>query len=65
MPFKDSQGTVSVLDANGKREAKTVSLGLRNNTTAEVLHGLSAGDKVVVPPVSAEDRRTIDIGEGN
>jgi HlyD family secretion protein len=38
---------------NGRAEVRTVEVGQRNTTTAQVLKGLSAGDTVVVHPPDA------------
>ncbi|WP_165864425.1 efflux RND transporter periplasmic adaptor subunit [Capsulimonas corticalis] len=62
-PFTGNTGKVQVLNAAGKPEDRTVTLGLRDDTRVEVKTGLGAGDKVIVPAPSVE-RRTIDISGG-
>jgi HlyD family secretion protein len=64
VPFPENQGTVQVLDAAGKPQAKRVVLGLRNDTQAEVVHGLKSGDKVVVADPPGK-RRTINVAGPN
>ena len=64
VPFPENQGTVQVLDAAGKPQAKRVVLGLRNDTQAEVVDGLKSGDKVVVADPPGK-RRTINVGGPN
>lgn len=62
--FTGSTGSVTVLDKSGKKSQRVVTLGLRTDTRAEVLSGLSPGDRVAVPAI-VSDRRTIDINGGN
>lgn len=62
LPFTGSTGTVTVLTKSGVKQPRAIAVGLRNDTQAEVLKGLAAGDKVVVPPVDGADRRKIDFG---
>jgi HlyD family secretion protein len=61
--FTGNTGKVQVLNAAGKPEDRTVSLGLRDDTGVEVKTGLKAGDKVLVPALTGT-RRTIDISGG-
>ena len=41
--------TVQVLDAAGTPQTRTVQVGLSNDTLTEIVSGLQAGDKVVIP----------------
>lgn len=59
--FDGAQGTVTVLTNDNKRLVRSVRIGLKNDTEAEVLSGLSAGDRVIVAG-AAQQRRTINIG---
>ncbi|NTG89867.1 efflux RND transporter periplasmic adaptor subunit [Rhizobium rhizogenes] len=49
----DGSYGVLVVGADGKQIARTVIIGLNNNVTAEVLSGLSEGDRVVIGEASA------------
>jgi HlyD family secretion protein len=60
LPFDGRSGSVTVLTANNKQIYKSVAIGLKNDTDAEVLSGLNAGDRVVVPALDVH-RRTINI----
>jgi macrolide-specific efflux system membrane fusion protein len=42
------QDSVTVVEANGIKKNVIVTLGARNDTDWQVLHGLKAGQKVVV-----------------
>lgn len=62
--FDGRQGTVTVLTSNNMKVQRSVTIGLRNDTSAEVLSGLHAGDHVVVAG-AGEQRRTLNInGDG-
>ena len=66
VPFTGITGQVSVLDAAGKPQKRTVVTGLRGDTDVEIVSGLAAGEKVVTPPISGAGRRKSDInGDGN
>lgn len=55
---------VTVVTGSGRTLAKTtrtISLGLKNDATVEVLSGLDVGDKVEVPTITAPDRRKINV----
>lgn len=61
-PDAGQAATVKVLSQPGNRQvAKSVKLGLRSDSAIEIVSGLKAGDKVVIPEKSAADRRKIDI----
>ena len=64
VPFTAASGQVTVLTPAGKQEKRTIRTGLRNDTEVEVLSGLSAGEKLVVPPIDAKGRRKTDINGG-
>lgn len=49
----DGSYGVQVIGADGKPVARTVTIGLNNNVTAEVLSGLSEGEHVVIGEASA------------
>ncbi len=44
--------TVQVLDASGKTETRTVQTGVSNDQFTEIVSGLQAGEKVVIPTTS-------------
>ncbi|MEG1292044.1 MAG: hypothetical protein RSD28_07080, partial [Lachnospiraceae bacterium] len=44
----EGKKTVTVVKKDGKTEAREVTLGLVNNEKAEVLKGISKGDKVQI-----------------
>ncbi|WP_394787813.1 efflux RND transporter periplasmic adaptor subunit [Rhodoferax sp.] len=52
---RDRQGrvTVQVVNSDGKAEPRTVKVGLNNNVNAQILEGLSAGERVVVSEAPA------------
>ena len=50
----DGTYTVRVLDADGQAAARKVRIGMNNRVDAQVLSGLSAGERVVVGETSAE-----------
>lgn len=59
---RDGSYTVRVLDAQGNAEPRKIKTGLNNNTSVQVVEGLSEGDKVVLGEsaagaVSTADRR--------
>lgn len=64
LSFTEDRGSVQVLRADGSRETRAVVLGLRSDTEAEVIRGLRAGEKVIVPALGGK-RRTIDVGGPN
>lgn len=45
----DGEGTVKVVGSGGKVTRRTVELGLSNNKSVEVVDGLKAGERVVLP----------------
>ena len=45
---KDGSYTVRVVGADGQAQPRQVKVGLNNNVSAQVLEGLSEGDKVVI-----------------
>jgi HlyD family secretion protein len=61
VPFTGTSGEVSVLDAAGKPQKRTVVTGLRGDADVEVVSGLTVGEKVVTPPISGAGRRKTDI----
>ena len=66
VPFGETQGQMTVLDALGKPQKRTVITGLRDDTDVEILSGLKPGEKLVVPPINGAGRRKSDIaGDGN
>jgi len=66
VPFAGTQGQVTVLDALGKSQKRTVVTGLRGDTDVEIVSGLKPGEKLVVSPISGAGRRKSDInGDGN
>jgi HlyD family secretion protein len=58
--FDGNTGDVTVLTGDGKKVTKPIAIGLENDTDAEVVSGLSAGDRVIVPALS-QQRRTINL----
>ncbi len=61
-PDGGASGTVKVLVEPGNKQIpRPVKFGLRSDAGLEVVSGLKAGDKVVIPSQGAEDRRKIDI----
>ena len=63
LPATGDTATVTVQNAGGAKEIRTVKLGLRDETDAEVLSGLKAGDTVIVPAAGKSDRRTFQFGD--
>ena len=57
---RDAQGktTVRVLDAEGNAVPRQVRVGINNNVSAQILEGLSAGDKVVVSEAAPAGSKT-------
>ena len=58
VPFTGTRGQVSVLSAAGKPAPRPVVTGLRNDTDVEIVSGLRAGDKLVIPTVGEKRRKT-------
>ena len=59
---------VTVVTGEGdtaNKETRAVEVGLRNESTVEVLSGLKEGDKVEVPKIDASDRRKINVNGPN
>ena len=57
---EDGASTVHVVGKGGKVEQRTVTIGVRDRISAEVLNGLEEGERVVVgpwPPAPAGERR--------
>jgi macrolide-specific efflux system membrane fusion protein len=54
--------TVEVLDADGKSETRQVQTGLANDTLTEIVSGLQAGDKVVIPGTTTAAARVGGLG---
>ncbi len=65
VPFSGLRGQVTVLNAAGKQEKRTVVTGLRNDTDVEIVSGLTAGEKLVVPPLDGVGRRKTDINDNS
>jgi len=63
--FTGNNGAVTVLGPDNKQAKRQIVLGERNDTDAEVVSGLAAGEKVVVAPINGSDRRTININGPN
>ena len=61
VPFTTQTGTVTVLTAANVKQTRTVILGLKSDTDAEVLHGLKPGDKIIVTDLSGKDRPKFDV----
>lgn len=61
IPGAGNTATVTILVGKLQRKVR-VRLGLRNDADVEVTHGLSAGEKLVPPPINGAGRRKIDIG---
>ncbi len=62
VPDTGSQATVTVLTAAKTQEKRAVVLGLRSDTDVEIVHGLHAGEKLIVPPINGAGRRKFDVG---
>jgi HlyD family secretion protein len=62
LPSPGDTATVTVVGAGGRKETRNLKLGLRNDTSAEVVSGLKAGENVAVPPSGPSDRRTFQFG---
>ena len=62
VPFTTPTGMVKVLTATNGKETRTVVIGLRSDTDAEIMRGLKAGDRVIVTDLSGKDRPKIDVG---
>ncbi|MEZ2218783.1 efflux RND transporter periplasmic adaptor subunit [Rhizobium sp. RCC_161_2] len=54
----DGSYGVQVIGTDGKQVGRTVVIGLNNNVTAEVLSGLSEGERVVIGEASATVTKT-------
>src|SRR5262249_29699246 len=52
-PRQGANRVVQVLAADGTTETHTVQVGLTNDTSTEIVSGLDAGDKVVLPSTTA------------
>lgn len=65
VPGTGKTAAITVLEPNGKQDKKTVTVGLRNDTNAEILSGVKPGDRLVVTPVDGKDRRKINISGPN
>ena len=46
----EDRATVQVIGSDGKTSARQVELGLANNKSVEVVHGLQAGEHLAVEP---------------
>lgn len=64
IPFEGDKGSIMVQLAPGKTEPRNVVLGLRDDTSVEVVSGVKSGEQVVVPLPNGS-RRTINIGGPN
>ncbi len=62
--IKDGSAHVRVIDDTGKANQRTVSIGLTNRVSAQVLSGLSEGDKVVVATANSDASANKDSGLG-
>jgi HlyD family secretion protein len=47
------ESTVTVIDESGNESARTVKLGLANNKSVQIVKGLRAGERVVLPEAQA------------
>lgn len=56
-PRPDGTYAVKVVDLDGRTTERTIRLGIESNTTAEVLSGLSDGERVVVGDTSVTKGR--------
>jgi len=59
------QATVKVLEANGKINDRTIEIGVTNRIVAEVLSGLTEGEKVVSGLASSTPRQGSGSGGGS
>lgn len=64
VPGEGTTATVSVLTAGNAQEKRTLTLGLRDDTGVEIVRGLRAGERIVVPPINGKGRRKIEIDGG-
>jgi HlyD family secretion protein len=51
----EDHATVEVIGADGKTSTRQVELGLANNKSVEVVHGLQAGEHLAVEPAAAAE----------
>lgn len=63
--FTGQRGQVTVLNALGRQEKRMVEAGLRNDTDVEIVSGLTAGEKLVVPSLNGAGRRKSDITDNS
>ncbi len=64
VPGVGKTAQVSVLTALNVKQPRTITLGLRNDTDVEVVHGLKPGDKLLIAPIDAKGRRKISLNGG-
>jgi macrolide-specific efflux system membrane fusion protein len=57
-PADSAQATLRVLDAAGEAQPRRVRVGINNNINAQILEGLSAGEKVVISSAATPDSAT-------
>ncbi len=60
---KGERGTVRILDGEGHPVARIVTIGLNDNTSAQIMSGLNVGDKVIVGE-SRTDAKASIFGDG-
>ena len=47
------ESTVTVIDESGKETSRIVEIGLANNKSVQIVKGLRAGERVVLPEAQA------------
>lgn len=57
--------TVKVVDKNGKVEQRQVKVGINTNVSAQILSGLSEGEKVVTAEATAADKAARQSNQNN
>jgi len=59
-----STTTVQVAAANGKTVARTITLGMRGDTSVEITSGLNVGDKIVISRSTAGTTSNVRLPTG-